>query len=39
MPEIFEEDCKLKIVEYGKTESLSDVLCDMKDGLMSLIGK
>lgn len=39
MPEIFEENCKLKIVEYGKSESVSEIMADMKDGILSLISK
>ena len=39
MPEIFEENCKFKIVEYGKQESVLDIMSDMKDGILSLISK
>ena len=39
MPEIFEENCKLKLVEYGKGETVSDIVSDLRDGLMNLLGK
>lgn len=39
MPKIFEENCKLKIVEYGKPESVSDIVLEMKDGILNLISK
>ncbi len=39
MPEIFSKDSKLKIIEYGSDESMSDILNDMKDGVLSLFSK
>lgn len=39
MPEIFEADCKLKIIEYGSSESVLDIVRDAKEGIMKLIAK
>jgi len=37
MPEIFEENCELKVIEYGKAESVSDMLKNAKDNIMTMI--
>jgi len=39
MPEIFEQNHKLKIIEYGNEESVADIFSDMKDGFLSLFSK
>lgn len=39
MPEVFEDDCKLKIIEYGNSESVSDIIDDVKDGILSLLSR
>ena len=37
MPEIFEENRKLKLIEYGNSESVMDIVRDCKDSLLRLI--
>jgi len=37
MPEIFEENCKLKVIEYGNPESVMDIVRDAKESLLKLI--
>jgi len=37
MPEVFQKDCELKVIEYGSTESLSDIMSDVKDTLSTMI--
>ena len=39
MPEIFEQNNKLKIIEYGNEESVADIFSDMKEGFLNLFGK
>ena len=39
MPEIFEENSKLRIVEYGKSETVSEIMSDVRDGIMNLLTK
>jgi len=37
MPEIFDENSKLKIIEYGHNESMADIVRDVKESLMKLL--
>lgn len=37
MPEIFEENHKIKIIEYGNSESVMDILQDAKDSLLKML--
>jgi len=39
MPEVFEEDCKLKVIEYGNNETVMDIVQDAKESIMNLIKK
>lgn len=39
MPEVFEASHKLKLIEYGNSESVMDIVQDAKEGLMKLISK
>jgi len=37
MPEIFQENRKLKLIEYGHSESIMDIVRDAKENLLKLI--
>lgn len=37
MPKVFEENSKLKIIEYGSSENMMDIMKDAKDSLMRFI--
>jgi len=37
MPEIFQETSKLKLIEYGNSENMMDIVRDAKESLMKLI--
>lgn len=39
MPEIFEDNHKLKLIEYGSSETMMDIVKDAKEGLLKLIAK
>lgn len=39
MPEVFEENCKFRIIEYGNSESMTEIMRDVKNGLLKLIAK
>ena len=37
MPEIFQENHKLKLIEYGSSQSVKDIVLDAKESLLKLI--
>lgn len=39
MPEIFQDNNKLKIIEYGNNESMMDIVKDATDSIFKLIRK
>ncbi len=39
MPQIFEKNCKLKVIEYGAAESASEIFDEIKSAIVSYIKK
>jgi hypothetical protein len=39
MPKVFEDSCELKVIEYGNSESFSDIVSDVKTGLLKLLSR
>ena len=37
MPEIFQKDCKLKVIEYGSANADLDFIKDMKQAIISCV--
>jgi len=37
MPKIFEENSRLKIIEYGNSESMIDIMREARDSLLKMI--
>lgn len=39
MPEIFQKDCKLKVIEYGSANADLEFIQDVKQAIMSCVKK